>query len=1126
MPVTNSLDEDKEQYGTSEVDDESEYIDYMRFPRLYRYAVDDDATGGITPLPDCISCNVVWNANQFPTLQMTYPIKGIGADLIQREYIIMADMGPNFLHQKFRIHQITRSDKNIIVNAVHIIGDLVGDPIKADINIPSLTPTDLFNTILDNLDQPKPDIRFDSDIDTMADPNMPMADSDAGNLLIAPDKEGDASTQSIIGLYGGELIFDNYQIFHRRKAGRNSGMVVKYGRNLRTVQQDENIDSAITGVYFYATYTPGQAKATQDNVDWADWRVYASNYGSVTFAAGGSIDIYDSPVAGHHVLRTVENGEKLVLGDIVQNGQMIPNPSHPDSTLEIDTVNGDSWYPTTEGGWIDSQWINFDKSGDYIVNDAEGHVTVDVNGTNVKGTRYPVDGTAVVTYNGPSNIIHVYYSPDQGVGHYRIEGKSLQNGETVRFNYVAIDENGHKWYHIGPHEWVYGPHLSLNKYGAVASYPSHGEGYIKQNAQKYYFDTNHNEIVADKQHTKWVSTRTKKTNKYKTKVVYRGHGKHRKKEKIKVINPTYTGHRKKKVKTTIDKGYYNLNKGQMVIGGTTYYRISSGAWVKSSDIDWKKAKSRKPDGPTKILAGNADNNGKVEVHSKPTKASAVNWSVKDGAGYTVVSTAKGDGIDWYEIEYQPGKYGFIPAEQTNTKGDIDDAPHAPRDDSDTNDDTTSITDTQVKVTLPEGTLYSDDCYNEETARIKNVDLSSYFKHDDQDVSGQQPDGTFQMTEADVEQLRQLGKSWMEEYKVGEIPIQLTVSYQQLDGVEGDLTALNLYDTVAVEFDELGIQQNAEVNSTTFNCLTHKYESITIGKLPETYDHLMLQAANKSATKLHQQSKSQIDHTMDLTAQVHNALQLEGSDRKAAEMKIAKDLGIVSNKTQTLEVTQKAFDQSLQTYDQNQQEIKSWVESGGSQVLQFLDASGKQTYVNPTTIRARTDNGGWMLFNSDGLIYEDGAGTLKTGIDSQGMIHAENINAGEIYSLHANDLVVNGSLIAQVGGYEITVGAYNDQANAYLGGTDTSRGISVGTQNFSCVIGSGSIKMGGSSGQLADYQPSAIELDAANGNSIFINATYKEISTNTSTFLKTTDTDPSIQNWVKRHWNGPSKDWDF
>ena len=28
---------------------------------------------------------------------------------------------------------------------------------------------------------------------------------------------------------------------------------------------------------------------------------------------------------------------------------------------------------------------------------------------------------------------------------------------------LACDENGNLWYRIGSHEWIYGPHISLNK---------------------------------------------------------------------------------------------------------------------------------------------------------------------------------------------------------------------------------------------------------------------------------------------------------------------------------------------------------------------------------------------------------------------------------------------------------------------------------------------------------------------------------------------------------------------------------------------------------------------------------------------------------------------------------------
>src|SRR5699024_9013128 len=111
------------------------------------------------------------------------------------------------------------------------------------------------------------------------------------------------------------------------------------------------------------------------------------------------------------------------------------------------------------------------------------------------------------------------------------------------------------------------------------------------------------------------------------------------------------------------------------------------------------------------------------------------------------------GKEWYYVKYDGAKYGYIPAKLTNTKGDIDEEPHSTEADSDTDDDSNSTgQDAQtIKVTLPEKILIADNCIGIENQRVLNLDLSSFFKHDYNDTSGLQADGTWQMTDEDVSQ---------------------------------------------------------------------------------------------------------------------------------------------------------------------------------------------------------------------------------------------------------------------------------------------------------------------------------------------------------------------------------------
>ncbi|MES5161543.1 hypothetical protein [Lactobacillus crispatus] len=74
-----------------------------------------------------------------------------------------------------------------------------------------------------------------------------------------------------------------------------------------------------TGAVFVAKYVPGQAIAKNN---WQGWATWESTYDSlgITYMAGGNINIYDCPVDGQKIIGTLQNGMKLHLGQIVNDG--------------------------------------------------------------------------------------------------------------------------------------------------------------------------------------------------------------------------------------------------------------------------------------------------------------------------------------------------------------------------------------------------------------------------------------------------------------------------------------------------------------------------------------------------------------------------------------------------------------------------------------------------------------------------------------------------------------------------------------------------------------------------------------------------------------------------------------
>lgn len=312
-------------------------------------------------------------------------------------------------------------------------------------------------------------------------------------------------------------------------------------------------------------------------------------------------------------------------------------------------------------------------------------------------------------------------------------------------------------------------------------------------------------------------------------------------------------------------------------------------------------------------------------------------------------------------------------------------------------------------------------------KVNTVDLSGNFQHDDQDLSVQQPDGTFVATQADIDQLTQLGQNYLIEHKYGHINVSTTLTYKEMSGINADMTQLSLYDKLYVRFKQYDIQETAEITGTVFDCLSHHYQQM--------------------------------------------------------------------------------------------QDAQAWIASGGSAILQFVDSSGNQTYKNPVEIRA-VNSEGFLRFNNHGLGFYSPRGNTRSSIDSRGYINAEYINAGVIQSLNAKDLVVNGSLVSHIGDTTLTVGTINDALPSSVSGLITgTHGVVVANGSDAVVINSKGIWLardGGVNGRVSSYDAYIAGLSFNNGH----------IYDNNGMFLKNADGIASIQDWVRRHWNGKSSQWDF
>lgn len=204
-------------------------------------------TNGIGVLSDTIDCTVTEILNSSYEMELKYPVTGIHFSQIQQRSIIVAKPDPITAPQPFRVYRITKPmNGTVTVYARHIVYDLMGITV-----IPFWAPDAIIamETIKDKTTTDCPFV-FSTDIE---DPIEITVDKpQAIWTLMGSDKGG------ILNTYGGEYFFDGYNIRLCCTRGENRGVSVRYGKNLTSLEQDENCAGCYTAVHPYWLNSEGQ----------------------------------------------------------------------------------------------------------------------------------------------------------------------------------------------------------------------------------------------------------------------------------------------------------------------------------------------------------------------------------------------------------------------------------------------------------------------------------------------------------------------------------------------------------------------------------------------------------------------------------------------------------------------------------------------------------------------------------------------------------------------------------------------------------------------------------------------------------------------------------------------------
>lgn len=207
-----------------------------------------DQTAGLGSLPEAVSCIVTEERNGAYTLQMKLPITAKHYEDVAVGGVILAKANENQPNQMFRIQKISRPIGGIVtISANHI---------SYDLNKTSVAP-------------------FESTGASAAMAALKANMTGGAAFTVGTDVSNVTSVftnsipqsfraclggqrGSILDTFGGELEFNNLSVYLHISRGRNRGVVLRYGKNITDIRQDENIENMYTAVMPYAVDSAGR----------------------------------------------------------------------------------------------------------------------------------------------------------------------------------------------------------------------------------------------------------------------------------------------------------------------------------------------------------------------------------------------------------------------------------------------------------------------------------------------------------------------------------------------------------------------------------------------------------------------------------------------------------------------------------------------------------------------------------------------------------------------------------------------------------------------------------------------------------------------------------------------------
>lgn len=340
-------------------------------PILYPASETQFTSNGIGRLSDAIECTVTEERNGIYELYLKYPVTGQYFSEIAHSRIIAAVPADGKTVQPFRIYKISKPIDGICeIFAEHISYELNHIPVMP---FTANSCVDALNGLVRNAAQACP---FSVWTDKSVNGPYTLKHPEEFRALLG------GVENSILDVYGkGEYEFDKYLVKLYVNRGYDTGVTIRYAKNMVDLLQEESIEETITGVCPY-----WQNEETGEIVTLPEKAVWAETAENFPYRRTAVIDFTDEWETKPTVAQLRARAQKYIedneigIPKVTLDVSFIPlwqangvSLGTPKPTLEIGaTVNGD----TVENvdGYLDS-----DSSVDLTVTDNDGNVTIASN---------------------------------------------------------------------------------------------------------------------------------------------------------------------------------------------------------------------------------------------------------------------------------------------------------------------------------------------------------------------------------------------------------------------------------------------------------------------------------------------------------------------------------------------------------------------------------------------------------------------------------------------------------------------------------------------------------------------------------------------------------------------------